>query len=169
MVQQQSTVHLGLGSNVGDRLLMLRRAVTSLEGRDGVRVIRVSSVYETAPWGLIEQPDFYNIAVEIETTLAPLELLKAVKMVEKRLGRLPGVHWGPRTIDIDLILWGALTMDTPLLTLPHKRFRERAFVLTPLAELDPDVVDPETGETVTALLRKLAPQPLTRCAEMIYS
>lgn len=148
---------------------MLRKAVFALEALDQVRVVAVSSIYETEPWGLTEQPNFFNIALEIETVATPLELLQMVKTLEMRLGRLPSVRWGPRVIDIDLILWGDVVMETQTLTLPHQRFRERDFVLTPLAEIAPDAVDPITGDTVHALSEALTSQPLTRCAEAIYS
>ena len=169
MTQQQPTVYLSLGANVGERLLTLQQAVNALNGVDKVRVVKTSGVYETEPWGLTNQPRFLNMAVEIETALAPLELLYAVKAIEKCLGRLTTVRWGPRVIDIDVILWGDLVMHTQELTVPHEHFRERRFVLAPLAEIAPDVVDPVTGNTVVLLLSSLAPETLTRCADVIYS
>ncbi len=164
-----STVYLSLGANLDDRLAMLRRAVESLDLLEGVRVSRCSKVYETPPWGLIEQPNFFNIVVEIETDLAPLELLRAVKALEIRLGRKPSQRWGPRCIDIDLILWGASVMRGRELTLPHERFRERAFVLVPLAEIAPDVVDPETGATIGVLLSRIETNALKPHGGSLYS
>jgi len=164
-----ATVYLSLGSNLGDRAAMLAAAVDGLGRVTGVCVRRVSPLYESEPWGLTEQPKFLNIVVEIETALAPLELLQAVKALEQRLGRRPGLRWGPRSIDIDLILWGSVTVHTPELSLPHERFRERAFVLTPLADLAPEAVDPETGSTVAALADRLDTSGLARRAESIYS
>ncbi len=145
-------VHLSLGSNLGDRELNLHRALEALEADAGVVIISVSHYYETEPVGMAEQPDFLNLAVEIETELAPLELLNAVKEIEARLGRTPSEPWGPRVMDIDIILWGQQTVMTEPLTVPHKEFRKRAFVLAPLAEIAPNAVDPVTGKTVAELL-----------------
>ena len=169
MSDGRATVYLSLGSNLGDRIAMLSTAVASLGLVADIQVLRVSPVYESEAWGLTEQPKFLNIVVEIETALAPLELLHAVKALEQRLGRRPGRRWGPRSIDIDLILWGSVTMHTPELSLPHERFRDRAFVLTPLADLAPEAADPETGLTVAALADRLDASGLARHAESIYS
>lgn len=169
MCEGAATVYLSLGSNLGDRAAMLAAAVDGLADLPGVRVLRRSPVYESEAWGLTEQPKFLNIVVEIETALAPLELLQAVKALEQRLGRRPGRRWGPRSIDIDLILWGAVRMRTPELSLPHERFRERAFVLTPLADLAPEAIDPETGSTVAVLADRLGTTGLVRSTESINS
>lgn len=146
-------VHLSLGSNLGDREVNVQKALEALKAVAGVAVIAVSHYYETEPVGVAEQPDFLNVAAEIETELAPLELLNTVKEIEARLGRTPSEHWGPRVIDIDIILWGNQVITTEPLTAPHKEFRKRAFVLAPLAEIAPEAVDPVTGKTVTELLR----------------
>lgn len=144
-------VHLSLGSNLGDRAAQLGAALAGLNQIPGVRVMAASNSYETEPLGEVEQPAFLNVAAEIETDLAPLELLNAAQALEKRLGRKPSYRWGPRSIDIDVILWGSLVMATERLTLPHGAFRERAFVLAPLAEIAPDAIDPVTGKTVAEL------------------
>lgn len=148
-------VHLSLGSNVEDRAGHLAAALRELSRRDRVRIIKVSRCYETEPLGVTDQPLFLNIAAEIETDLRPLELLEAAKDIERQLGRKPAGRWQPREADIDLILWGQAVVQSEVLTLPHARFRVRAFVLTPLAEIAPDAVDPETGRTV----RELAAAP----------
>jgi 2-amino-4-hydroxy-6-hydroxymethyldihydropteridine diphosphokinase len=129
----------GIGSNVGDRLEYLRSAVARLPG-----VVRTSRVYETDPVGP-EQPDFLNAVVELETDLAPRELLDVFKRVERELGRTPTERWGPREIDIDLLLYGDERIDEPDLRVPHMQLVKRAFVLVPLAEIAPDVVVPGAG------------------------
>jgi len=110
----------------------------------------------TQPLGDEEQPSFVNMAAEIETTLEPLELLHVAKAIEVALGRRPGERWGPRTIDIDIVLCGLTVLDTPTLTVPHKEFRNRAFVLVPLVEIAPEAVDPVTGCTVAELAARPA-------------
>ena len=150
-----TVVHLSLGSNLGDRAEHLRRALEAVAVLPDTRLVAQSSIHETAPWGVTDQPSFLNLAAAIETALGPLELLAAVKEIEVRLGRLPGPHWGPRVIDIDLVLWQDKVMESDALTLPHPRFRERAFVLLPLREIAPGAVDPVTGRTVAGLAAAL--------------
>ncbi|MCX5758719.1 MAG: 2-amino-4-hydroxy-6-hydroxymethyldihydropteridine diphosphokinase [Candidatus Hydrogenedentes bacterium] len=144
-------VLLSLGGNVGDRLARLREAVSMLARCEGVRLMAVSSCYETEPVGVVDQAAFLNLAVEIETAFAPLELLNIVKVIERDIGRTPAMRWGPRMIDIDIILWGRRVMESEVLSIPHPAFRQRLFVLTPLAEIAPGAVDPVTGKTVAAL------------------
>jgi 2-amino-4-hydroxy-6-hydroxymethyldihydropteridine diphosphokinase len=144
-------VLLSLGSNLGDREAALEQAVAALDAEAGVRVCMRSQMYETAPVGGVEQPPFLNMALGVETTLAPLALLARVKALEVRLGRVPSEHWGPRAIDIDLILWGDLQYADRVLTLPHPEFRKRAFVLRPLADIAPDALDPVTGRDIKTL------------------
>ena len=146
-------VYVGLGSNLGDRAAMLAAAVAELAGLPATRVVRLSSIYRTTPWGLREQPDFYNQVAELSTGLGPHELLEAALAIEARLGRRREVRWGPRTIDIDLLLYGEVALATPQLTLPHPRMLERAFVLVPLAELAPNLTI--AGRTVAEHLAAL--------------
>jgi 2-amino-4-hydroxy-6-hydroxymethyldihydropteridine diphosphokinase len=150
-----TSVYLSLGSNLGDRAEHLRRALETVEALPDTRLVAQSSIHETAPWGVTDQPSFLNMAAEIETALGPLELLNAVKTLESSLGRTPGPHWGPRVIDIDIVLWQDTVMETDALTLPHPRFRDRAFVLLPLREIAPNAVDPVTGRTVAELAAAL--------------
>lgn len=148
-------VHLGLGSNLGDREANLRNALDALAEHPRIAVRRESSVYETEPLGPAGQGRYLNMAAEIETDLEPLELLKVAKTIETGLGREPAERWGPRLIDIDIVLWGGLRLDTSALAVPHPEFRNRRFVLEPLAEIAPHAVDPVTGKTVARLMLEI--------------
>ena len=133
---------LGLGSNLGDRLGNLQRAVDFLSATNRVRVMRSSRVYETDPVGGVEQPDFLNAVIEVETDLSARDLLATCAGVEEALERVREVRWGPRTIDVDLLVYNELEIDEPDLVLPHPRMHERAFVMLPLLELEPDPMLP---------------------------
>ena len=138
--------HLALGSNLGDRLGHLQAAVTALAGTEGVAVTGVSRVYETAPVGGPEQGPYLNAVVELTTDLTPGELLAVARRLENEAGRVRAERFGPRTLDVDVLLVGDERVDTPELTLPHPRMWERGFVLAPLADVAPDLVDlPEGG------------------------
>lgn len=129
--------YIALGSNLGDRGGMLAEALRRLDAGEGVTVTGVSAVYETDPVGYTEQPAFLNMAAALRTTLPPVALLRLLLEVERQLGRVRDVRWGPRVIDLDLLLYGAVKMDGAELTLPHPRMMERAFVLVPLADVLP--------------------------------
>jgi 2-amino-4-hydroxy-6-hydroxymethyldihydropteridine diphosphokinase len=135
---------LSLGSNLGDREENLRVAMARLDSED-CRIVAVSGVVETEPVGETEQPvpNYLNCAVKVETALLPLELLERTQAVEREGGRTPTFRWGPRTIDIDILLYDRLSIATDRLTIPHPRLRERAFVLAGLAELAPDLTLPD--------------------------
>ncbi|MEX0816503.1 MAG: 2-amino-4-hydroxy-6-hydroxymethyldihydropteridine diphosphokinase [Gaiellales bacterium] len=136
--------YVGLGANVGNRRENLDRAVELLAAEPGVRVLAVSSVRETDPVGYEDQPRFLNAACALETELGPRELLERLLAIERALGReRAGPRFGPRTIDLDLLLYGNETLDEPGLTVPHPRLAERLFVLEPLYELAPDLVLPD--------------------------
>jgi len=126
--------YLGIGSNLGDRLAFLQRAVDGLAATPGIRVAAVSAVFETDPIGP-EQPDYLNAVVAVDTTLTPHGLLAACQHQEVVAERVREVRWGPRTLDVDVVLYGDETVDTPDLQIPHPRWRERDFVLAPLADL----------------------------------
>ena len=147
---------VGLGSNLGDREALLRRALEAIDELPGTQVRAVSTFRDTSPVGVVEQPRFLNGAAEIETTLPPRELLNGLLETERRLGRdrssVPS--GGPRTIDLDLLLYGNARISAPGLEIPHPRLAERRFVLEPLAELDPRLEVPAKGR-VQALLAKL--------------
>jgi 2-amino-4-hydroxy-6-hydroxymethyldihydropteridine diphosphokinase len=144
-------VLLSLGSNLGPRESHLAAAIATIEQSQAARVLQVSSCYETAPVGETDQPTFLNVAVEIETELSPLELLERLQDIERELGRTPTYRWGPRNIDIDIVLCEDQIVSNERLEIPHPRFRDRAFVLAPLAEIAPKAVDPVTGRTVETL------------------
>jgi 2-amino-4-hydroxy-6-hydroxymethyldihydropteridine diphosphokinase len=129
--------YLGIGANLGDRLAHLQLAVDMLAAADGVRIDAVSPVYETAPVGGPEQPDYLNAVVAVDTSLSPRALLKLAHDVEAAADRVRTVRWGPRTLDVDVLLVGNERVDEPDLVVPHPRMQERAFVLVPLADLDP--------------------------------
>ena len=131
--------YLGLGSNVGDRLGNLARAVALLDEEPGVVVRRTSRVWETDPVGGPPQPDFLNAVIEVETDRSPRDLLAACHVVESALGRVRETRWGPRTIDLDILLFDDRAVDEIDLTIPHPRMTQRAFVLLPLLDLEPDV------------------------------
>jgi 2-amino-4-hydroxy-6-hydroxymethyldihydropteridine diphosphokinase len=129
---------LGLGGNLGDRRGFIEQALTRLARRPGIRIAAVSALYETEPWGRTDQPRFLNAAARVETDLPAAALLEACIAVERSLGRERGERWGPRTIDIDVLLYGEERIDAPGLTVPHPRLTERPFVLAPLADVMPD-------------------------------
>jgi|SRR4029453_17648683 2-amino-4-hydroxy-6-hydroxymethyldihydropteridine diphosphokinase len=137
--------YVGLGSNLGDRNETLRQAVEALAGSEGVSIVRVSSFRETSPVGKVDQPPFVNAAAALETDLEPRELLERLLEVERALGRDRSreERWGPRKVDLDLLLYGGETIDEPGLEVPHPRLAERAFVLEPLLELDPELQLPD--------------------------
>jgi 2-amino-4-hydroxy-6-hydroxymethyldihydropteridine diphosphokinase len=137
--------YVGLGANLGPRETTLLRAVDLLAETDGVDVLAVSQLRETEPVGVVEQPHFLNGAVALDTSLSPRELLDRLLEIEHRLGRVRDVRWGPRVVDLDLLVYGDRQMDEPGLRVPHPRLHERRFVLEPLAELDPDLEIPGCG------------------------
>jgi len=149
-----AVVYLGLGSNIGDRTQHLVDACATLHRHPAIAVQAVSSLYHTAPVGFTAQDWFLNAVARLETTLSPLALLGVTQATEQQLGRIPTWHWGPRLIDLDILLYDTLQMCTPALTIPHAALHERRFVLVPLAELAPDVQLP-SGVRVRALLSTL--------------
>jgi 2-amino-4-hydroxy-6-hydroxymethyldihydropteridine diphosphokinase len=149
-----AVVHIGIGSNLGNRQENCLEAIRLL-GEHGIKVIKRSSMIETEPWGVKDQPRFINMAVEVETELTPEELLKLLKVIEKDMGREATVHWGPRNIDLDILFFNDLVIDTEELKIPHPYLQERQFVLEPLAEISPEKVHPVFRKTIRDLRRGL--------------
>ncbi len=148
-----ATTYIALGTNLGDRAGNLREALERLS--KAVQIERQSAVYETEPWGVLDQPRFLNMVVAGETELTPSDLLHVLKQIEREMGRTAGPRYGPRVIDLDILFFDAEQIRTPELTIPHPRLAERRFVLVPLAEIAPDLVHPETGLAISRLLEKL--------------
>jgi len=146
--------YVGLGSNLDDPLQQIERALHALAGVEQTQLLRASRRYRTVPWGLAEQPPFVNAVAELATHLPPRELLDALLALEREQGRhRDGVRWGPRTLDLDLLLYGDLRMESPGLVVPHPRIAERAFVLVPLADLDASLEIPAAGVVRDLLAR----------------
>ena len=152
-----ATVYIGIGSNLGERKANIERAISMLAD-SGIHIIARSSLHETAPWGVTDQPMFINAALKAETALSPFDLLTALKSIERRMGRLfEQERWGPRIIDLDILLYDDDVVDTRELKIPHPHMHERAFVLAPLKEIAPDAMHPTLCKSVSELLKRLHP------------
>ncbi|UXU54782.1 2-amino-4-hydroxy-6-hydroxymethyldihydropteridine diphosphokinase [Staphylococcus agnetis] len=145
-------VYLGLGSNIGDREQQLKSAVERLNQVTDIYVQQVSSMYETKPVGYVDQPDFLNVCLHIKTSLSPEVLLQQCLDIEKELHRVRKVRWGPRTIDIDVLLYGDQIIESEQLIVPHPRMTERAFVMIPLNEIASNVIEPRSKKTIQSLV-----------------
>ncbi|MDR1472440.1 MAG: 2-amino-4-hydroxy-6-hydroxymethyldihydropteridine diphosphokinase [Synergistaceae bacterium] len=156
---------LSLGSNVGDRLRNIRRAVELIALRVG-DVTRRSCVYETPPWGVTSQPGFLNACVLVDTELRPAELLSELKRIESEVGRVPRERWGPREIDIDILTCGGELLSSGELEIPHPRMAERAFVLVPLRDAAPGWRHPESGLSIDGMLRGVDTSGIARVARL---
>ncbi|MBI4535924.1 MAG: 2-amino-4-hydroxy-6-hydroxymethyldihydropteridine diphosphokinase [Ignavibacteriae bacterium] len=146
------SVFLGLGSNLGERQKYLNSAARELQKLPNTSVVWTSSIYETDPYGKPDQPKFLNAAVELETSLMPGELYEEVKAIENRLGRSSTERWGPREIDIDILVYDGLVHKDERVTVPHPELEKRKFVLLPMSEIAPDLVHPTSGLTISELL-----------------
>lgn len=150
---KKETVYIALGSNLGDRAEFLYRARQLLS--EFITEMHCSRLYETPPWGVLEQPLFLNQVLRGDTTLPPLKLLDSLKNIEKHLGRKTTLRFGPRVIDLDILLYGERVIRSARLQVPHPRMLERAFVMLPLAELSPDLIIPGSGKSVNQVLSSL--------------
>ncbi len=163
MVERRVRCYIGLGSNLGDSRANIEAALRHLAGAPEISMIAVAPFYRTAPVGYTDQAYFINTVAEINTSLSPRQLLQRLQAIENMLGRVRTVRWGPRTVDLDLLLYGSAVIDEPDLQVPHPRMHRRAFVMVPLADLHPDLV--VAGEKASALARRLArEQEITRYA-----
>jgi 2-amino-4-hydroxy-6-hydroxymethyldihydropteridine diphosphokinase len=149
----ETTAYLGLGSNMGDRIEQLEAAFASIARIPATRIVQKSPVYESKAWGKTDQADFLNMAVAIATTLDPQQLLRHCKDIETRQGRVPGEKWGPRPIDLDILLFGGRRLKTDSLVVPHPHMWERAFVLRPLADIAPGILH-DDGTPISEWLQK---------------
>ncbi len=147
-------VFIAIGSNLSDREKNIKKA-KSLMGKNGIKIVKTSSIIETEPYGLKEQPFFLNCVVECETALTPEELLRVLQSIEKELGRIRKVKWGPRTIDLDIIFYGNMVINKIGLVIPHPDMQNRIFVLKPICEIAPYFIHPVLRKTVKSILKKL--------------
>lgn len=148
----QKTAYLGLGSNLGDREQNLRSAIKAIGQVKGIRINKTSSFYDTKPWGKIDQDNFLNAVISVVTDLPPLELLDKLQEIEIKMGRQRLEKWGPRNIDIDILLYGDEVLDGPELKVPHPYMRDRLFVLIPLQEIDSAIKFPDDGMDIKEVL-----------------
>jgi len=162
-------VFVGLGSNLGEREPIIRLALEALSRLPGTRLVKASSLYDTEPVGEVDQPNFLNAVAQLDTELTARQLLWNLLLIEKRLGRVRTQRWGPRTIDLDLLLHGSLVLDEPELTVPHPELTARSFVLVPLVELDPLLVHPVTGETLLHHLSRLNTRPPVKRGSRLWN
>lgn len=145
-------VYLSFGSNMGDREQQINDALNLLNTLPETKVTKISSLYETAPVGGVEQDDFLNGVVALETNLSPIELLDGIQSIELKLNRVRKIHWGPRTIDLDIVLFGDLVMDSERLKVPHPFMHERSFVLIPLNEIAPQAIHPVLNKKISDIV-----------------
>jgi 2-amino-4-hydroxy-6-hydroxymethyldihydropteridine diphosphokinase len=148
-----AAAYISLGTNLGDRQANLERTLRELEPK--VQVVARSPIFETEPWGIVNQPDFLNMVVRVETELDPHSLLTYLKEIEEKIGRMPSARYGPRLIDMDILFYDELVYKSQELTIPHPMLAERVFVLAPLADLAPDLRHPESGKSAAEMLAEV--------------
>ena len=160
---------IGLGSNLGERESMIRAALEELSRVPETALVRASSLYDTEPVGEVDQPNFLNAVAQLDTGLSARQLLWNLHLIEKRLGRVRTQRWGPRTMDLDLLLYGDEVIEDADLRVPHPELVLRSFVLVPLVELDPLLVHPVTGETLLQLLSRLNTRPPVKRGSRLWN
>ncbi|MFC0296574.1 2-amino-4-hydroxy-6-hydroxymethyldihydropteridine diphosphokinase [Geobacillus jurassicus] len=151
----ENIAYIALGSNLGDRVSYLRDAIRVLHHHEGISVTSSSSIYETDPVGYVNQGKFLNMVIEVATSLSPFALLDATQQIEQRFGRKREIRWGPRTLDLDILLYNHENIETEQLTIPHPRMAERAFVLIPLLEVNSHVAIPNLSEPLIDIIGRL--------------
>ncbi len=162
MKSQFYVCYLSMGSNKNDRFAYLQKAVNLIEDDENIRLLNVSSVYETLPFGNLIQENFYNTAVEILTLLDPIDLLKRLKEIESEIGRSENEKWGPREIDLDIIFYDDIVIDEKELIIPHPGVYERDFFLIPLLELNDKLCDPKTGKRLNDFINELKSKKIVK-------
>lgn len=165
---EEEKVYLGLGSNLGDRISNIMRSLNSLNSHPLIQIKRLSSIYETEPWGEKEQPNFLNVVIELTTLFPPKELLKFIKIIEQQIGHNKTSRWGAREIDLDILFYGNRIIESPELQIPHPLLQNRAFVLVPLNELVPSLVHPVLKKTVSELLADLSPKEKQTILKVVW-
>ncbi len=148
-------IYIGIGANLGDREKTLQEATDILNAKPEIAVVAVSAVYETDPVGVVDQPYFLNAVLQVHTSLSARNLLNCLLAIERKFGRLRETRWGPRTLDLDILLYGDAIINLPGLQVPHPHLHERAFVLVPLCDLKPDLKHPVLGQSILSLTDSL--------------
>lgn len=161
--------YVGLGSNLGDREAMIRLAIDDLARLPETTLVKASSLYDTEPVGEVDQPNFLNAVAALDTALTARQLLWNLQLIEKRLGRVRSQKWGPRTMDLDLLLYGTLVLEEADLKVPHPELLRRSFVLVPLVEIEPMLVHPVTGETLVHHLSRLGTRPPVKRGSRLWN
>ena len=151
-MKTKNIAYLGLGSNIGERISYIQRVITELNDSRNINILKESSIYETEPWGNIDQDNYLNSVLKIETDLGPMELLLELKSLEKKIGRSESKKWSEREIDIDILFYGDLVIQNENIKIPHSLIEERKFVLVPLAEIAPEFIHPVLNKSAVQLL-----------------
>jgi len=160
-------VYLSLGSNIGSKRENIKKALNLLDDDKNVEVAHASSLYETKPWGYINQPNFYNCVSQINTNYEPIELLRLIQTIETKMGRIKNKKWGPRIIDIDIILFENIILDSNDLIIPHPWMEKRAFVLFPLMELDNKIMHPISKRGIAKLVEAVGGEGLKKIGRVV--